>query len=55
MLSHLVKLEVHHGLSELAEGGWGVPTQHLCAGGHLLLAHKVAFVVALGGGKGAVG
>lgn len=31
----------------LSEGLVGVATQHVCTGGHLLLAHQEPFVVAL--------
>lgn len=43
----LVKLLVDHALCELPERGRRVAAQHLSAGGHLLLAHQVALVVAL--------
>lgn len=43
----LIKLEVDHCLCELPEGRRRVAAQQLWAGGHLLLAHQEALVVAL--------
>ena len=47
VLGLLVKLEVDHGLGELAEGRRRVAAQQVRARRHLLLAHQEALVVAL--------